>query len=284
MTKLSLRRKLLLALAALVAVVATLFANKTPSHNGDWTLPQRRLPTIAINDNDFSIAGIRDFRYDANLRVVREAYIDEHYQFNDLQRLWFGLSHFGDDVESKDNGLAHAFLSFEFTGNRFLALSIEARLQQGQQYHPLKGLLRNYSKIYLFGTEADIIGLRSHHRHERVLLYPLNIDRDTGVALLRRYLAEAQALEHQAAYYNTLTDNCLTGLLRASGQFTTWDFVSNSQLILPGHSDELAVELKLIDSTLGLSDLRDHAKIDATIDPNDANFSQAIRARWSSDP
>lgn len=179
MPKLSIRRKLMLALAVVIGLMIALYASKTPSHVGNWTLPQQRLASVTINDTDFLINGVRDFRYDDKLQVERDTYLDRHYVFNDLGKLWFGLSHFGENANDNDNGLAHAFLSFEFSGQRYLTLSIEARLEQGQHYHPLRGLLRNYEKIYIFGTEADIIGLRSHYRQERVLLYPLKLDQDT---------------------------------------------------------------------------------------------------------
>ena len=38
--------------------------------------------------------------------------------------------------------MAHTFLSFEFAGPRFVAISVEARKERGERYGPVKGLLR----------------------------------------------------------------------------------------------------------------------------------------------
>ncbi len=252
---------------------------KKPSHKGDWQAAQRQLPTITQDINGFQINNIRDFRYNAEtnglIGISQERFTTGSYAFNDLEKIWFGLSHFG------DNGLAHAFLSFEFTNNRFLTLSIEARTEENQKYHPVLGLLNHYEKIYIFGTEADIIGLRTHARKEKVLLYPIDIERASQISLLKKYLTQAHRLETQPDFYNTLLDNCLTGLLRESGNFSNWDFVSDTRLILPGRSDELAQELGLLSQEVPLDSLRKKATIaPLTSNPNSENFSQQVRSGW----
>lgn len=271
-----LQHKLLVLVLLALAVFAVILFLRSPSHDKHWKTPQARLPAITLGETDFSIAGVRDFSYNEQGEVTKPNYLNEQFNYADLTGLWFGLSHFG------DNGLAHAFLSFEFESQGYLALSIEARLQEGQSYHPLRGLFRRYEKIYVFGTEADIVGLRSHIRGEPVLLYPIALEHAAAVAVLKHYLQEAQQLEHKPDFYNTLLDNCLTGILRASQEFTTWDFVTDTRVIFPGRSDALAHELGLIPVTAPLEELRHRARIDTDVsDPALPNFSRTIRMGWS---
>src|SRR5690606_19116865 len=104
--------------------------------------------------------------------------------------------------------------SFEFSNNEFLAASVEARLRPGQSYSPLMGLMRQYNKLIVLGSEADIIGLRSHIRAERVLLYPLQLNQAQMEYVFHSFMKDAQALEQQPGFYNTLLDNCTTNLLK----------------------------------------------------------------------
>ncbi|MGI1677201.1 MAG: DUF4105 domain-containing protein [Cellvibrionaceae bacterium] len=270
-----LAHKSVIALTILITIACAYFIFKSPTHNKDWQDSQKKLPHITKNASGFEVANIRDFRYDNEKNSITKNYNQKSYQYNNLKMIWFGLSHFG------NNGLAHAFLSFEFSSNRYLTLSIEARTEKNQKYHPILGLLKHYEKIYIFGTETDIIGLRTHARKEKVLLYPINMETSEQIQLLKTYIDEAKTLESTPNFYNTLLDNCMTGLLRASGKFSTWDFLSEKRLILPGKSDGLAQELGLIDPNQSLETLRQKAKIDPLLsDPNDSNFSKQIRSGW----
>ena len=38
--------------------------------------------------------------------------------------------------------------------------------EKGSRYHPLKGIFRSYELIYVWGTERDIIGVRSRCRRK----------------------------------------------------------------------------------------------------------------------
>ncbi len=270
-----LTHKNVLALSLFFICICAYFLLKSPSHTGDWQDSQSKLPHILQDTNGFTIENIRDFRYKKENIITHTKFVDETYQYDALEKIWFGLSHFG------NHGLAHAFLSFEFSNSRFLTLSIEARTKKNQKYHPVLGLLKHYEKMYVFGTETDIIGLRTHTRNEKVLIYPTLLEKPEQIQLLKAYLREANILETTPDFYNTLLDNCMTGLLRASGKFSAWDFLSEKRLILPGKSDDLAQQLGLIDPHQSLETLREKAKIDPSqLNPNDINFSEKIRFNW----
>lgn len=251
----------------------------TPDHEGDWAVSQRQLPLVEQSgDGEYRIRYLRDFRYHPDRSVADARYIDDVFRLEDLQTVWLGISHFG------PLGLAHTFLSFEFSDDRFLVASIEARLKTTQLYSPLKGLLRQYHKIIVLGTEADIIGLRTHIRQERVLLYPLQLERAEQQYLLRAILQDADELERQAAFYNTLMDNCLTNLIKHDPTFHSWLSLTDYRLVLPGFSDGLAYDREWITTAMPLKDVRRRARVSPDLtQPDAADFSRDIRRGWSMD-
>ena len=247
-----------------------------PSHYGEWQVLQQRLPTVELGQDErgefYRIDNLRDFRYHPDGSIAQVEYRAARYAATDLQRIWLGISHFG------GYGLAHTFLSFEFSNNEFLAASVEARLRPGQSYSPLMGLVRQYNKLIVLGSEADIIGLRSHIRAERVLLYPLQLEQTQMDYVFHALMKDAQALEQQPDFYNTLLDNCTTNLLKYDPDYRFYTSLLDYRLLLPGYSDAVAQEKGWIASAQSLNDLRLQATIDvAAGGPERDDFSQTIR-------
>lgn len=267
---------IVLFLALILAVgIASLLALR-PSHEGDWSTAQARIPLITSpHTGHYAISGIRDFRYHADGSVAEVRYLDEVIDLDGLQRIWLGISHFA------PMGLAHTFLSFEFADQHFMVASVEARLNTTQSYSPLKGLLRRYHKMIVLGTEADIIGLRAHIRQERVLLYPLQLTADEQRYVLREVLNDARDIAQQPAFYNTLLDNCLTNLAKHDPAFRHWWSFTDYRLLLPGFSDGLAWQKGWVSNQITLSEARQRAQIDPTsAQPDQGHFSNNIRAGW----
>lgn len=252
----------------------------TPTHEGEWTRVQQRLPGVQLVSDSrgefYQVKNFRDFRYDEDGAVAVENYLDKEYAPADLRRVWFGISHFG------GYGFAHTFLSFEFADDDFLVLSIEARLRPTQSYDPFLGLVRQYHKIIVLGSESDIIGLRTHSRGERVLLYPLQLQPAQAEFLLRALMDDVQQLAAQPEFYNTLLDNCATGLLKHTPDYRVYSPLLDYRLMLPGYSDAVVQEKGWIDTRVPLTELRALAQIDVTLTlPAADDFSQAIRHGWT---
>jgi hypothetical protein len=260
----------------LVAALAIYLFSRSPDNAGLWKLEQTRTPFAEIVDDHVSIHNIRDFRYDeGGTQVLAEHYFDRTYALDDLQRIWFGLSHFG------PYGLAHSFLSFEFGSGEYLVLSVEARLRPEQSYNPLLGLLRSYTKIYILSTEQDVIGVRSAQRGERVLMYPVLKDEKTSSKdFLLALLDDMNALHEKPAFYNTLFDNCLTNLLKHSAQVENIS-LTDSRVLLPGRTDRLTYALGTTPDDIPFDSARSRATINPQITGLDEeNFSDLIRCGW----
>ncbi len=270
------RRKIPLFILISLCLGLVFLAAKTPGNDANWQTQFQVLPTIELEGDTIRINNVRDFRYGADDTIAQANYLDETYQLSQFKHAWFGLSHFG------DNGLAHVFLSFEFADDKYLVVSIEARLEEKhvEGYNPIKGLFRGYTKTIVLATEQDVIGLRTHIRGEPVYLHKLDVPELYTKPLLLNFLREAQVLTRKPTFYNTLIDNCMTGLLAQSDQFRSMLSWADSRIILPGNSDEIAYELGYIDNSKSLEKVREAALINpefSTIE--DPNFSQLIRAK-----
>jgi len=274
------RRRWIIAIGVMIALIAWLQL-QVPSNAGPWHEAQGRTPRVEFAGRRFTVYDVRDMRYDANQRIVSPNYIDQDFNLDNLQRAWFGLSHFG------PMDLAHSFLSYEFLDgeeSRYLVLSIEARLRPGQRYGPLTGLFRRYTKISIFSTEQDVIGLRSHIRGERVLLYPIDESREEMETLFLALIEDANELLETPAFYNTVLDNCLTNLLKHTTLMDNIAF-GNLRVVLPGRTDRITYALDITPNDLPF----DETRLRATVDPtrseiDDPGFSASLRCGWNDCP
>ncbi len=258
-------------LLGLMAIVLLLVLRQ-PSHQGPWLLGQTQLPEVTVMDSRyFYVDNLRDFRYNSTGEIRSADYRQSVYDIDLLEDVWLGVSHFS------GMGLAHAFVSFGFTDGQYLAVSFEARLRPEQEYSPVKGLLNQYPKMLVLGTEADIIGLRSHIRGERVLLYRLQLDEAQQAYLLRGLMADVTDILEKPRFYNTLLDNCVTSLLRHDPEHSTWSGLLDYRVLLPGFGDGFAQKKGWISDELTLDELREQARVDGTISPENPEYSEQIR-------
>ena len=263
--------------AGIAALLLGYLALQDPSNSGPWLPGQTRTPTAEISGRTLSITDVRDFRYaPGSTEIVDKRYLDKTYDLDTLQRVWFGLSHFG------PYGLAHSFLSFEFTGGGNLVLSLEARLRPKQRFSPTLGMLRQYTKVFVMATERDVIGLRSHHRGERVLLYPIVAFADSNPeAFLRTFLGDLNELASAPEFYNTLLDNCLTNLLKNTAKSGEIGF-TDLRVLFPGRSDRLTYAFGATPDSMPFETAREMATIRPELtDTQDSEFSTRIRCGWA---
>ena len=266
--------KFMLVILITLIVLGLYLSLKTPTNDANWQTQFQVLPTVEMAGDRINIKNIRDFRYENNGAIAEVRYLNDEYRLSEFKQAWYGISHFG------QNNLAHVFISFEFEEKKYLVVSIEARLEKKHVngYNPIKGAFRAFNKTVVLATEQDVIGLRSHIRKERVHLYPLQVPELYTKPLLLNFLREAQVLNRKPRFYNTLMDNCMTGLLSQSEQFrglTSW---FDWRIVLPGGSDEIAHELGFIDHSKTLNQLRQLSVINPTgFTVDDTDFSEKIR-------
>ncbi len=232
------RKRLPAIIAALLPlpVIVWWFAI-TPTNDADWQTPWARMPLIEVKNNALLIQNIRDFNYrgetdyDAN-------YISGDYDLNKLDRVMLVLSYWDNNT-----AVAHTILDFGFSDGRWLGISSETRLKQGQQQTALGGLFKEYGSLYIIGTEADLLMLRTNFRKEQVYMYPLRITPDQCKILLLDLVERCNQLRLHPQFYNTITGNCMTSLvpsLRKAARNP--DIFRDIRFLLNGYSDQMIYE------------------------------------------
>jgi hypothetical protein len=249
-------------------------AIQTPSDDGPWREGHERPAYAELSDDALTLHNIRNFRYENGQEITSRAYFSKTWQLDDIERTWFGLSHFG------PFGLAHSFISIEFRDGETLALSIEARLRPGQVYSPIAGLFRKFPKIYVAATEQDVIGVRSHQRGETVLLYPIDDTPERSTEFFLALLNDANALRDEPQFYNTILDNCLTNLLKHGADFEEVS-AADLRVLLPGHADRLTYAFGITPADIPFETARRRATIDPALGQiDDPDFTVKIRSGW----
>ena len=115
-------------------------------------------------------------------------------------------------------------------------------------------------------------------RGEDVRLYRLRASPEAARALLLEYVAEANELKEKPAFYNSITTNCTTAvvkLIRAAGDPLPFDW----RLIVNGYLPGYLYDRRAVVTSIPLSELMALARIDdrARAADGSPDFSKLIR-------
>lgn len=214
-----------------------------------WQTPWRETPQCSVAGDTLRIRKVRDFDYrsETDYDVV---YRDETYNLNELQGVDFAECHW-DGLKA----VCHTMLSFHFADGRRLVVSAETRLPEGVAQNAVGGIYKRYGILYIFGTEEDLFRLRTNYRHEDLSVYPLRIKAQGARSLLLHYVGLAEEAAAANKPYNTISDNCSTGLVSAfrelapqmpryydllpiyNGSFTHLLYQAGALQLLPGETE-----------------------------------------------
>lgn len=246
----------------------------TPSNNRMWNDDQKVLPFSTLHGDFVTVHNIRNFTY-ASTTSYTQNYYDKTFNLLEIKRAWFVVEPF-DGVP----GSAHTFLSFEFDNDQFLSVSIEIRKEKGESFDPLRAFYNRYELVYVIADEKDVIKLRSNYRKDSVYLYPVKGEKEAFKELLLDMLTRANTLKEKPEFYNTLTNNCTSNIVRHVNKVSPKSIpFFTLQSVFPKYSDKLAYTLDLIDTSLPFEEIRSHYLINekAMKYANDENFSRRIR-------
>lgn len=249
-----------------------------PSNDRDWVANERVLPYAEFDGDLVRIHNVRNTTY-RTAEDYTPAYYDTTLDLTRLRTVWFSVVPFANFA-----GAAHTFLSFGFDGPRgttYLAISVEARKEQGERYHPVMGLFRRYEIMYVVADERDAIRLRANYRHDEVFLYPIKATPAGARALFVAMLERANELRAAPQFYNTLTRNCANTIAQHVNSLSPHRIPFSLKVVFPAYADRLAYDLGLIDTDLPYDSIRPHFRINerARRYADSANFSVRIRER-----
>jgi hypothetical protein len=228
-----------------------------PSSTRDWAPDLVRAARADVQGSRVTFHDLRDFRY-RSTTDWDAAWKSDTYDTQELVRAWYIVEPF-----SGFEGAAHTMVSFEFSGDRFLAFSVEIRREPGETYSVLGGLFRQYELIYVVGDERDLVQLRSNHRRDDVYVYPVRASQERTVAFFLDMVQRMNALHGRPEFYNSFTNNCTTNIVRHLETVSATNVPYDHRTLLPAYSDELALALGLIDTDVGLEETRKRHHINA---------------------
>jgi hypothetical protein len=263
-------------LAAAIVVLCVLVAIYTfiyqPSNDRAWTPDQQVLTTAKFDGELIHIFNVRNNTY----RTMNDYDVQHYnatYNLSELERAWFLVEPFS------SKGAAHTLVTFEFKGEKFLAVSVEIRKEQGEQFSAVKGLFRQYELMYVVADEEDVIKLRSNYRKDTVYLYPVNTTKVRAQKMLVSMLSEANNLARQPQFYNTIVNTCTTSIVRHVNQIAPNRISFDWRILLPRNADEYAFEMGLLDvNAASIEEARTEHKInDLAMAESETPFSVRIR-------
>jgi hypothetical protein len=261
------------ALALVAAGAGAAVASRRPSNDRDWSGDQARLPSARFDGSVVHVRNVRNFDYQAVDRWTPR-WEDRRYDLDSLSSVWFVVEPF-----SSLRGPAHTFVSFGFGDSSFVAVSVEVRKERGEQFDPVRGMLREYELMYVVADERDAVRLRSNFRRDSVVLYRAQTTPQKARQLFVGMMERANALAERPEFYNTLTSTCTTNIVRHVNAIAPKRIPRSYKVLLPGFADELAYDLGLLDRTRPFAETRRLALINprALAHDGDPRFSLAIR-------
>lgn len=232
-------------LAALLLVLLMLGYCGAPRNDRDWYPYLSRTNDAEMSDTGFSVTPVSDWSYGGPDVVDSERYRDAAFDFSDLRNVWFVL-----EPQPGSDLAAHTLLLFEFTDDRLLGITIEARRERNEDYSAVRGVWNSFELSYIWASARDLLTRRAVMLEHEVFIYPVAITDDQERVLIQRLLQRTIDLETRPRFYNTLFSNCTNELAKATDIDWHYSFiltgVSDNHLfdigLIPGESFELAHE------------------------------------------
>ncbi len=226
-----------------------------PSNEREWSEDQKFLPEVIFEGDKIIIKNFRDNIYKST-NNYKAQYKTETFDLKKLESAWLAVEPFG------KFGAAHTLLSFGFSDGKFLAISAEIRKEKYEEFSAFKGLFRQYELMYVLATEEDVLMLRTNYRKDIVRLYPIKADKEKIKAVLVSMLEYANHLKEHPQFYNTVTNNCATNIVKHVRKFSSKDIpVWDIRYLMPEYFDEIAYNLGVIDTKLPLDKAREKFNI-----------------------
>jgi hypothetical protein len=262
-----------IAALAIFAVLVILFRRIPASNDRDWQADVAVTPHATVNGELVTIHGVRNFAYRTETDFDAR-WEDRTYDLGKLDSVdilavyWTGKA------------VAHIMVSFGFQDQDYLAVSIETRKENGESYSTLAGFFRQYELYYVVADERDAIGVRTTYRQpqEDVYVYRLRAPQRNIRRSFLDYIQKINDMRVHPRFYNTLTTNCTTTMLKHT-RINPESPPLSWKILLSGYVPEYLYQLGRIDTAKPFADLKKLSRVNerAQAADKDASFSQYLR-------
>ena len=248
-----------------------------PSNDRSWVNDNKEMATAEFEEGAVTIRNVRDFKW-RSTRDFDEHWVDVKIELDSVSKIWFILEYF----DPSRRQMAHTILSFEMNDGTRIACSIEVRREEGERYHPIKGLFKQYELIYVWATEEDVVGVRTRcrensvtHLFEAVVLGPGNERK-----MLESYLRRTNKLSERPEWYNTITNTCTTNIVKHVNEVYPGRVPRAFAILLPGLSPRLLHRKNLVKMHGTLDQTMENSIIDERANSWDgeSDFGEWIRS------
>ncbi len=268
------RRRVLTVYGIMFAVVLGWWFNITPSNDRRWQPDVAQLPYASIEGDRVTVHNIRNFSYQTDTEFTPR-YDTRSYDLEKLDSVdlfavyWMGPA------------IAHMIVSFGFSDEDYLAISIEARKEQGEGFSSIKGFFRQYELMYVVADERDVLRLRTNYRNdppEDVYRYRLQGSPAIARRFFLEYINAINALREKPRFYNTLTTNC-TNVIWLHAQVNPERIPFSWKILASGYTPAYLYDKGRLDGSVPFSELtrRGHINPLAQGLDDDPDFSRRIR-------
>lgn len=218
-----------------MALIALYVSTKSPSANRVWATQFERVAHFEeVSPSKYVLRNLRSFEYGQN-RIQRESWRQFEFRTDNIVETWFFVEPF-----TSSDLFAHTFVSFVVedtdSDRRTLAVSIEARLEQGEKYSALRGVLREHELSYVWSTEKDTVTRIAVQLGHPLYAYKLNQNRAQAQIIFDHFIQRTNALAVTPRFYNTVLSNCTNELFKAVNDAVPGALPSNSAWLLTGRS------------------------------------------------
>lgn len=257
--------------------LAVLFAAsgcRSVTKQAAWSPNQAVLPWAEFQGNQVTVHNVRNTTYRSADDYTVHHY-DKTYDLEKLDTVDFVM------VPLQDvPGGAHTFLSFGFSNEDYVGVSVEVRRKEGEEFDIMQSLRKPYPLMYVVGDERDLIQLRTIHWLEDVYMYQAKATPDQVRALFVDVMKRANKLRKEPENYHVVTNNCTTNIVRHVNNISPGAIPYGYNVLFPAYSDRLAYHLNLIQMDGSFERTKQEARINevAYIYRNDPQFSAQIRA------
>lgn len=247
-----------------------------PSQDRDWAEDVARYVQPQIQGDEVLLHNVRNFdwRSDTDFTVRWEP---RRYDLKQLRSVDMAVSYW------MGPAIAHTLVSFGFEDAQgqpdYLTYSIEIRKERHEQFSAVAGFFKQFELSLIAGDERDLLRVRTNVRDEDVYLYRVQMSEQAMRSLFLAYAAQAQTLQRQPRFYNTLTANCTTIIYEMAKRIVD-GLPLDWRLLASGYLPEYLHDMGALVPNHDLDSLRNAGRITlrAQAADSDPHFSQAIRA------